>query len=343
MKQKFNFIIVLLAVWVISSSATAEEFTKKFNQSWPASSVETLSISNKFGEVKVNSEGGSSITIDVVVTAEGSERKAKEILDDITVTFGKDGNTATAVTKIEEGFRSNGNFSIDYTVNIPAEKNLVIRNKYGNTVVNKVSGNGDFDIAYGNLKANSLTGTSVKLDLSYGKADIQTISDADIILSYSKLFLGSGNSLKLDSKYSGFNNEKLESLMVTSKYDSFNMGVINSLEGNSKYTNYKIGRLNKKLKLDTGYGTVRVEQIPAGFDLLEVHSGYGQISLGIDDNAGYEMDADCSYCEISYPKDKFKGNRISENTSQSVNGKIASGTPGKVVVVSKYGNIKLVK
>jgi hypothetical protein len=343
MKQKFNFFIILLAAWLISSSAAGEEFTKKFSQSWPAASVETLSISNKFGEVKVNNDGGSNITVDVVVTAEGSERKAKEILDDISVTFGKEGNTATAMTKIEEGFRSNGNFSIDYTVNVPAEKNLVIRNKYGNTVINKVTGTGNFDIAYGNLTANSLTGSSTKLDLSYGKADIQTMSGAEVIVSYSKLFLGSGTSLKLDSKYSGFNAEKLEDLWVSSKYDSFSIGEINMLEGTSKYTNYKIARLNKKLKLETGYGTVRVEQIPAGFDLLEVHSSYGQVSLGIDDNAGYEMDASCSYCEISYPKDKFKGNRITENTSQSVSGKIASGSPGKVIVVSKYGNIKLAK
>jgi hypothetical protein len=343
MKQKFNFFIILLAAWLISSSAAGEEFTKKFNQSWPAAGVETLSISNKFGEVKVNNDGVSTITVEVVVTAEGSERKAKEILDEISVSFGKDGNTATAVTKIAEGFRTNGSFSIDYTVNIPAEKNLVIQNKYGNTVLNKVTGTANLEIAYGNLTANSLTGSSTKLDLSYGKADVQAMSKAEVMVAYSKLFLGSGTTLKLDSKYSGFNAEKLEDLWVSSKYDSFSIGEINLLEGTSKYTNYKIAHLNKKLKLETGYGTVRVEQIPAGFELLDVRSSYGQISLGIDENAGYEIDAKCDYCDISYPKDKFKGNRISENTSQSVSGKVASGSPGRINVVSRYGNIKLTK
>lgn len=343
MKRKFSYFILLLAAWMISASAAGEEFTKKFNQSWPAAGVETLSISNKFGEVKVNNDGGSTITIEVVVTAEGSEKKAKEILDDISVSFGKEGNTATAVTKIEEGFRSNGHFSIDYTVNVPAEKNLVIRNKYGNTVLNKVTGTGNFDIAYGNLSANSLTGSSTKLELAYGKADVQSLSAAEVNIAYSKLFLGTGTSIKLDSKYSGFNVEKMEDLWINSKYDNFSIGEINKLEGAGKYTSFKIARLNKKLKLDSGYGSVKVDMIPSGFDQLEVRSSYAQVSLGIEDNAGYEVEAKCSYCEISYPQDKFKGNRIKENTSQSISGKIASGAPGKVSVVSQYGNIKLTK
>jgi hypothetical protein len=343
MKRKFNFLIILLAACLVSTYAAAEEFTKKFSQSWPAAGVETLSISNKFGEVRINNSGGATITVDVVVTADGSERKAREILDDISVSFSKEGNRASAITNIKDGFRSGGHFSIDYMVNVPAEKNLDIRNKYGNVVIDKVTGTGNFNIAYGNLNANSITGSSVKLDLAYGKADVQTMSKAEVLIAYSKMFLGSGTSLVLDSKYSGFNVEKLEDLWVNSKYDSFSLGEINKLEGTSKYTNYKIARLNKMLKITSEYGTVKVDQIPSGFELLEVHSAYGQISLGIEDNAGYEVDASCSYCDISYPNDTFKGNRMKENTRQSVSGKIASGSPGKVIVVSKYGNIKLIK
>ncbi|HNX79719.1 MAG TPA: hypothetical protein PKJ24_07540, partial [Prolixibacteraceae bacterium] len=60
-------------------------------------------------------------------------------------------------------------------------------------------------------------------------------------------------------------------------------------------------------------------------------------------SAGYEVQANCNYCDIQYPSEKFKGNRMKENTSQSINGKVGSGTPGRVFVESRYGNIKLVK
>jgi len=342
MKQKFSHWILFAALCLIAFAAAGEEYSKKFNQSWPAAGIETLSISNKFGEVRVNNDGGPNITIDVVVTAEGSESKARRILDDITVSFRKDGNTAYAETKIEDGFRS-GNFTINYTVNMPSEKNLKLSNKYGNAVISKLTGNGDFVIAYGNITANSLEGPSTKLNLSYGKADIQTLAKAEVLVAYSKMVLGNGTTLKMDTKYSGFTMEKLESLWLESKYDNFTIGEIDGMEGNSKYTSYKINRLNKKLKLVSGYGTIKVDQIPADFDLLEVRSSYAQVSLGIEEGAGYQVDASCSYCEIAYPKEKFKGNRMVENTSQRLDGKVGAGSPGRVFVESRYGNIKLIK
>lgn len=343
MKKKFNLWILFTAFCLFAITAAGEEYSKKFNQSWPAAGVETLNITNKFGEVRVNNEGGANITIDVVVTVDGSESKARRILDDITVHFRKEGNVAYAETEIEDGFRLNGEFSIDYTVNIPSEKNLDITNKYGNLVINKLTGKGKFDIAYGNITANTLTGSATSLDLSYGKADIQTLGNAEVVIAYSKFVLGTGSTLKLDTKYSGFNMEKLESLWLDSKYDNFTIGELTTLEGISKYTSYKVSRLTKRLKLDSGYGSVRVDQIPAGFESLEVRSSYAQVTLGIEESAGYEVQANCNYCDIQYPSEKFKGNRMKENTSQSINGKVGSGTPGRVLVESRYGNIKLVK
>jgi hypothetical protein len=343
MKQKFNTLIIFCAVCLVTLASAGEEHTRKYSQSWPAANVETLSISNKFGEVKVNNDGGNTITVDVVVTAEGSEERAERILKDISVNFSHDGKTAVAETRIADGFRSNGRFTIDYTVNVPSEKNLVIRNKYGNVFVNKMTGNTNIEIAYGNLTANSLTGPFTHLDVAYGKADVQSMAKAEVDISYSKFFLNSGTALKLESKYSGLNADKLEDLQVESKYDSFSLGEINNLEGNSKYTNYKIARLNKKLKIESGYGTIKIDQIPAGFEWLEVHSSYAQVSLGIAEDAGYQLDAGCDYCDISYPHDKFKGNRMVENNKQNLKGKIASGSPGVVTVVSRYGNIRLTK
>jgi hypothetical protein len=343
MKLRFNTLLWVVLLCGVSLVASGEEYTKKFSQSWPATSIETLKISNRFGEVKVNNDGGGTITVDVVVTVEGSASKAKSILDDVNVTFGKEGSTASAETKINDGFKSNGRFTIDYTVNIPSEKNLDISNKYGNVVVNKLTGKGDFKVAYGDMTANALTGPITNLDLAYGKADIQTMGKAEIEIAYFKLILGTATNLNVVSKYSGFNSDKMENLRLDSKYDNFNLGEISNLEGSSRFTSYKIGKLLNRLKLESGYGSVKVDYIPAGFEMVDVKSSYAQVSLGIDDNAGYQVDAKCDYCDITYPKDKFKGNRSEENTSQSLNGKVGSGTPGTVRVVSSYGNIRLGK
>ncbi|HNU78252.1 MAG: sigma factor [Prolixibacteraceae bacterium] len=103
----------------------------------------------------------------------------------------------------------------------------------------------------------------------------------------------------------------------------------------------KIGTLMKKLELTTAYGSVRVDHIPAGFEFVNITSGCSQVSLGIAENAGYQVDAVCDYCNIVYPQGEFKGNRIKENTRERINGKVGSGTDSRVSVTSKYGNIKL--
>lgn len=343
MKLKFDFFIILCAAIMALKPAQAQETTRKFTRSWPAQDVETLRITNKYGEVKVVDTGGGDVTVDVVVSTDNLGKKAENILDDISVVFDKSGSTAMAETQFDSGFKSDGKFSIDYTVNIPADKNLIINLKFGNAVIQKLTGKGEFDIAYGDLTANELTGFSTQLKLAYGKADIESLGDANVSLAYYKLFLGKAAVMELDSKYSGVNADEIREIRFHSKYDSFALGEVESLEGESKFTNYKIKVLSRKLRLESSYGTVRVDWIPAGFEIIDIISGYAQVSLGIDENASYQINASCDYCNINYPREKFRGNKMSENTSQQINGKVNEGTGGEVKIKSRYGNIKLSK
>jgi len=343
MRRRFDAVILLMGLFLVTLVAGAQENTRRFSKSWPVAEVETLVITNKFGEVKINSNGGSMVTVDVVVRVEGSGSRDRALLEAVNVGFGKEGRTATAETEFGGNLKTRGNFSIDYTVNIPPEKNLTVHNKFGNVILNRLTGKGEFHIAYGNLTAGQMTGAPLKLELEYGKADIGTMGEATVLLSYYKLFLGTGSRMVLDSKYSVLNADKLQELQLESKYDSFEFGAVASLEGESKFTNYRIGTLERRLKLVSAYGSVKVDQVPAGFELLEVTSSYAQVSLGIDGEAAWEVDASCEYCNISYPEAAFKGNRIKENTRESVHGRVGSGNPGVVRVISKYGNIRLGK
>jgi hypothetical protein len=346
MKRKYNYIIALLLALSFSIAATAQENTRRFSKSWPVSEVETLEIINKFGEVRISDRGGNQVTIEVLVTVEGPGNRATALLDDITVSFWSMGSKAKAETKMASNFKSRGKFSIDYTVNIPAIKNLNITNKFGNVVMQNLTGKGNFDIGYGNLTAGQLNtpgSDGFRLNLEYGKADAESMKDARVSLSYSKMFVKSAENVVLESKYSTLNIDNLNAIRVDSKYDTFNFGKLVSLEGESRFTNYRIDTIEKRLKLVSGYGTVRVDHIPADFEIIDVNSNYAQISLGIDNNAAYQVYATCDYCSIDYPQNNFSGNRMKENTRQTIDGKIAGGAKGKVRVVSRYGNIKLVK
>ena len=343
--KTFKLLAALFVLSLVNAGwANAEEKTKEFHQAWAVSDVSTLEISNKFGEIKVNNDGGSQITIDVKVTVEGAnEKRTDELLDLIEVNFSKSGSTAKAETEIKSDFKSQKKFSIDYVVNIPSDKNLVLENKYGNTIVNKLTGNGDFEIKYGNFTASELltpASGNLSVDLAYGNATIGKATDINVNVSYSPMTIDELNNLKLESKYSSLEVGEAAKMVIDSKYDKFNFGKVESVEADFKYSNMKIDQVSKNLKIESGYGGVKVQEVVAGFESISITNSYGQIALGLGD-ASYSIDANCDYCGIDYPEEEFSGDRIKENNSRTIKGKVGTGSGGKVYIRSRYGEIKL--
>ncbi len=345
MKTKIKFLVITAVILFLTGNlAMAEEKTKEFHEKWPVSEVGSLDISNKFGEVKVVNEGGSDVTIDIVVTVDAAnENAADKLLDMIDVSFNKSGKTVKVETSIDNGFKSQRKFSIDYKINVPSDKNLKVSNKYGNTFVNKLNANGDFDIKYGSFSANDLQtpeNGSIKLEVEYGKVSIDNATDLDVNIGYTPTSIDKVNKLKLDSKYSQISIDEAGTVNSDSKYDQFSFNKVGSITSTAKYTHIVIDKLTTFLKIETGYGSVRVDEVSPNFESISITNSYGQISLGLDD-ASYSVDANCEYCGISYPEDNFKGNKMKDNNTREIEGKVGTGNGGTIVIKSRYGDIKL--
>jgi hypothetical protein len=343
MKSIFKITVVLLLFSTALVNAAGAEFSKQYRKGWLKSGVTALQITNKFGEVKVNDMGGDSITIKVLITIDNaSESRAKELMNKIHINLQKTGGLVTAETEIEENFRGNNSFSIDYLVNAPKDRDLTINNKYGNVIVNELDAKGSFDVAYGSMTSGKMkapAGNPIKIIISYGKATLETINDAHMEIKYSKLYADEINKIVLDSRYSEVNLDKTSSLTLESKYDGINIDEIGMLKSISKYTNYKIGLLTGSLEMDTGYGSVKVNKVDAKFDKIQITNSYGGINIGLSE-LSYKLKADCDYCDVNYPETRYKGNRIRENHSFSLDGNVGAGG-GTVSIVSRYGGIKL--
>ena len=343
MKSKFNLTIILFLLSTMILSATGAELTKQVRKGWIKSGITALSVSNKFGEVKINDAGGDSVTVKVVITInDTSESRAKDLMNKIHIDIQKSGETVNAETSIEDDFKSKQSFSIDYLINIPKDRNLDISNKYGNVSVEGLEAKGNFDISYGSMNAGKMkapSGNPIKISIKYGKADLETINDAEMEFSYSKLYADEIGHLLLDSKYSTVNLHKTSDLTLNSKYDGINVDEIGNLKAESKYTNYKVEVLTGSFDLNTGYGSVRISKVESKFDKITIVNSYGGINIGLD-NLNYKLKADCDYCDVKYPEDRYKGNKIRENHRFSLNGNVGTGG-GTVSITSRYGGVKL--
>jgi hypothetical protein len=340
--KTLNFSILLLLLLLSVFTVQAARLEKKVYRSFPINKVQTLNLDNKYGNINISENRKDSVIIDVVIWVDGTNDKARRLLDKISVNINQSGNTVSAETVFDSNFSSNQEFSIDYNISVPADRELNVSQKYGNVRMDDLTGKGIFEIKYGELRAKNLLSSSLAMDISYSKVFVTSTKDLALSLKYSKLFLDKGNNFKLDTKYSTVEIGDGQNVVLDSKYDNIEFNSLVSLTVNSMYTGIDIEKLTKKLEVINGYGNISVGSIPAGFESIIISNKYAGIKLGIAADATYKLDGMVRYCNLTHPDGKFT-NRMRENNSYEVHGVIGSSeTPKSTVKVeSNYGNVNL--
>lgn len=349
-------LLLFIATLLVSISLSGQEVTKEFHKEFQAGANTTLEISNKYGDVNIQSWDKDQVVIDVKVTVELPDReRAEKFLSYIDVQFSENNNTISAETIIDEKFSFTGwgssskRFSIDYTVKMPAEAALTLSNRYGNTDIDELHGLTDLDIRYGNLNAGKLTRGNVKplseLNISYGKGTIEETGWMNLTLRYcSGMNINKSQALLLDSKYSKLTLGETSSVVGECKYDNLRIESINNLVLENGYTETNIGELVKKLDYTGSYGSFSVERIPQNFESINVDTRYMGVNLGIDEAANYSLEAAIRYGGLKYDESKFKAEkRIIENSTSEVSGIMGKedSPAANVRITSSYGTVRL--
>lgn len=227
--------------------------------------------------------------------------------------------------------------------------NLDVTNKYGNTVIDEVSGLTTLTVKYGDLTVHKLARGNVKplnsLVVAYGKATVDELGWAEINARYCGQFsIERATALLVDSRYSKISIGKISSLVADAKYDGYKVTASNNVVIMAGYTDISIGTVNKKLEVETKYGNLSVEKIPAGFSGVSVKAGYCSVKLGIDPAACYNLKANSSYGSVKIDDANFSPDRrIVGNTSTELAGKAGkcSNPTADVTIDASYGSVRL--
>ncbi|MEI6049832.1 MAG: hypothetical protein WCS03_13085 [Bacteroidota bacterium] len=348
--------LLFLSLLTLPLILSGEEVTKEFHKEYTAGANTTLEISNKYGDVNIQSWDKDQVVIDVKITVElPSKEKAEKLLGYLDVQFDEGENKISAKTVIDEKFNFTGwgnesrKFSIDYEVKMPVGTALTLSNRYGDTDINELHGLMNIDIKYGNLTAGKLTRGNVKplskINLAYGKGTIEETGWLDITARYVGVIeITKSQALLIDTKYSKLSLGEASSVVGESKYDNIRIESIKNLVLENGYTETNIGELTKKLNYQGSYGSFTIERVAADFESINVETHYMGVRLGIDESASYKLEAKVSYGGLKYNEDNFKNERrIVENNSNEVTGNVGKeeSPTATVNVVASYGSVKL--
>jgi len=348
--------LLISAFYLLSFTLSAQEVGKEYHKEFVAEPGSALDISNRYGNVTIESWNQNQVIIDVKVTVEMPDKqRAEKLLSYIEVQFTEGEKLITAKTIIDEKFNFSGwgsgsrKFSIVYKVKMPVGADLKLSNRYGDTDIDELQGLVNLDIKYGDLTVGKLTRGNEKpisqIVIGYGKGIIDEAGWLDLEARYSPgMKILKSQALLLDSKYSKIQIGETNSLVGVSKYDNLKIEKIKNLSLDNGYADVNIGLLTNKLEFKGSYGSFSAERITAGFESLNAETRYTGVRLGIDESASYTLDARVSYGGLKINEDNFKyQRRIVENNSNETTGIVGKeeNPTSKVKVDASYGSVRL--
>lgn len=203
-----------------SKSDQDNQLVKNYSKTYTVDANDVLAIENRYGSVVVNTWNKNEIKVDVQIkVSSSSDSETQKILDNVTISDDKSGNSVSFKTNIGQpnnswiswmsGGHSGRKIQIDYTVYMPAKNDLVIDNRYGSIVLPDLQGKVTINSAYGSFTAKSLTNESA-IKVKYGNADIEGLGSSALDVSYGSLRLGSVDKLEANVSYSGADIGKIK-------------------------------------------------------------------------------------------------------------------------------------
>ncbi len=292
---------------------------------------------------------------------------AKTILNRISINFANDNDNVSAKTVIQSsegssiwgwfsGSNSNNNYQIDYDVYMPKTNSLALSNKYGDSFVERMDGKANVNIRYGNIRMDNVC-NSLNANIAYGDGTFVKTENVDAVVSYGKARFIYAQNIDVNSGYSEIVIEQAADVRSNSKYDEYDLGLINSLihngsygdvhisytnsiVANADYTDFKVDKLGKSGVFETDYGDIVIEKISKDFTKFVLDGDYGDCRLKVEEGAQYELDAQGSYFNATYPRSLRVSSKSDDNSSSTINGNMGNGK-SSIKVRLDYGSLKV--
>jgi hypothetical protein len=346
MKTLIRMFIVLFLTGTISNASAMDEYTKVIKKEFTVNPDAQLTVDNSFGSVHCNNWDKNIVQIEVAITVDArDENAATKMFDKITINFNGSASQVEAKTILPDGgFKGRSSVKIDYTINMPTTINLDLSNKFGDIYINELGGKGVINLGYGNMEAGKFLNSDNLLDIKFGNANIKSMKGAVVNLKYSEMDLGYAGSMRLDSKYSNLDADKIISLVMTFEGGKLNLEDGSVIDGKSKFSDLSITRLGQSLNLDIQYGNCDIDEMPSEFTNISVKNKYGNVDIGLPSTANYALDAELKFCDLDFPESNANiSQRIITNTSKLFKANVGrEATPSsKVFIRSEFGNVSL--
>lgn len=358
----YHKVIATLALAMFTVGANAQvSKNKELHKAYKVGQGVNVEIENKYGKVQVNTWDKDSVKIDIkILLRSKTQEKLDKIENNIRFDLVNSGNYVTAKTVFiseksvflteimnirEYSFGPDDETRIDYVVHMPKNSNLTLTNKFGDIYADNIDGIATINLSHGDLKASDFKGRHTKIDMRYGKANINNITEGDIVAFYATFDIQKAGDINVESKSSEINIYDVNKIKAEAKRDKYYVKKVNSFSATGSFTDFNIDLLREEMIFDTRYGTIIISEVAAGFDYLKLTSKYSDADITFSPNANFTFDMNAEDVNFTYPTSKGKLVNKLDVGDQHVHwytGKFGTGTASsKVRFNMEDGNLNI--
>lgn len=207
MKKLRHSVLLMASILFLLPALTAQEKekekqepkfkkTKNYTKSYTLGSADLVSLSNQFGEMKLNTWDRNEVKVEATITGKSdNEERAQAIMDRISISDSRDGNKVSFKTKFEDDNKNrnkdgkkewhNEGMEINYVVYLPAGNALKAENQFGKMIVPDYRGEATLISKFGTLNAGKITNAK-EVTVEFGKAEIGQISGGKLNIKFSQ-------------------------------------------------------------------------------------------------------------------------------------------------------------
>ena len=254
-QSKSALLIVTLLVATTIAWANNDpliEKKKTYSKSYNITSKDKLTLENSFGEMKLITWEKNEIKVDVTITAKGgTEEKAQQILDNISIEDGKNNNGVFFKTKTndkknwkkdDKGYKDEG-MHIDYVVYLPSSNPLDVQNSFGPMIVPDYNGEASISSKFGSLTAGKISNAKL-VSVEFGHGEIESINNGKLSIQFSRATIKKlSGSVKAEFQHSSgiklIVDNGIRDLTITNSFSTLYLDVNKNLGASfDLYTNF---------------------------------------------------------------------------------------------------------
>ncbi len=348
-QSKLLYALLLLPILVFGNGIDLGKYTKQkeIKKAYIVNSDAGISVKNSYGNVYITTWNEDKIELSIVIKVSGDNEKwVLKKIDDIDIEIEALKSMVSAETTFGSSFNNNNSknnsFEINYTVKIPKNGSVKIKNNYGSIITTDLFSNTNLSCDYGKVTLGRLNGNTNMISFDYcPKSSIEYLKTGTISADYSGFTLNEFGTLTLNSDYTDATIGNGTNLKYNCNYAKLNLGNIVNLDGDGDYLNIKLRQISNALQIKTGYSKVSVDEISDKANAVNIDSDYTAIDLGYHPNFAFNFDIDLKYANLKYDGDFEFSSRQEKSFSKSYEGYYKKSGVNKITIRSEYGNVSL--